>query len=128
MNERLKKVIHKYSFGKGYSTVDIEVYEKEITIKSDEYGYFLQFDKGEEFLNILELIQLDFVKNECNHHTETYFKSDPEAFKIDFDINVPHHAYDIQSIADEDQRLCVSLKEWNEFLATLYTIREDLFR
>ena len=49
-------MIHKYSYGKGYSAVDIEVYEKELTIKSDEYGYFLQFDKGDEFLNILELI------------------------------------------------------------------------
>ena len=29
---------------------------------------------------------------------------------------------------NEDHRLCVSLNEWNEFLATLYTIREDLFR
>ncbi len=124
----LKIMIHKYSYGKGYSIVDIEVYEKELTIKSDEYGYFLQFDKGDEFLNILELIELNFVKNELAQHTETYFNREPEAFKIDFDINVPHHAYTIQSLADEDHRLCVSLNEWNEFLATLYTIREDLFR
>jgi hypothetical protein len=67
-------MIHKYSYGKGYSTVDIEVYEKELTIKSDEYGYFLQFDKGDEFLNILELIEINFVKNEWAQHTETYFK------------------------------------------------------
>ena len=65
MNGMLKIMIHKYSYGKGYSTVDIEVYEKELTI---------------------------------------------------------------QSLANEDHRLCVSLNEWNEFLATLYTIRADLFR
>ena len=124
----LKIMIHKYSYGKGYSTVDIEVYEKELTIKSDEYGYFLQFDKGDEFLNILELIEINFVKNEWAQHTETYFKHELEAFKIDFDINVPHHAYTIQSLANEDHRLYVSLNEWIELLATLYTIRAVLFR
>ena len=117
-------MIHTYSYGKGYSAVDIEVYEKELT----KYGYFLQFDKGDEFLNILELIEINFVKNEWAQHTETYFKHELEAFKIDFDINVPHHAYNIQSLANEDHRLYVSLNEWNEFLATLYTIRADLFR
>ena len=36
-------MIHKYSYGKGYSTVDIEVYEKELTIKKLQEAFVIYY-------------------------------------------------------------------------------------